>query len=1540
MKPNFILSISALCLFSMKANAASIDWTTSDISSVSDVVTTGTLVSAQNYAGTGAPSVVTVSGIDFVENNGLTNNNSGDFFGLDTGDTDYDTFLGDIDFTPTSETSVTIPMSVVSGKRYLVQIWYAEDNGFALSPQRQMVLTGTGDNTLNGDDYALGTFTADSTTQNVIVTSSREGVRLTGYQLREISDLPGFVTVADAASDYSSSTSEPDGWDYLYSSAATGGNEVALTADNNVGNAGNAGFEGSSLNNTPAILGAIDGGSEFEIFNDGFGFNAGIVGTDLLFHPGNDTATSFVIARYTISAADLLNGTSATVEGSFRRGSTSANGINASVYHNTSALFSVNSSTTGSDDSLSEADGSFSISDLAVAEGDTISFVVDRNSGYSGDETALQASIAIQTSSVVTQDDDFDVMIGSTTGLDILANDEGLEDADLSTLRITSAPSSGVATVLGDDTIEYEHTGSFGTDSFSYAIDSIDPTITHTAVVNISASNGIKTANSTLTFPESAPVGGYQFDNAFSGLTFSQPTCLEKIPGNSQVLAVTERAGNVQLISDVTSSSPTKSLFLDIPNTRTQTFCGLRGLAFHPDFETNRYFYVGYDSTADFGSSGNSTRVSRFTANADDLGTVDTSTEIVLFQMAATANIHRINRMLFGPDGYLYIAVGDDGNSSGPGNSQHIDADFYSSVLRIDVDKNSGNYEPVNTTGVTLDGSGNAYYSVPADNPFIDQNFTDGRGVTTLNGETIPTNDAFQVRTEMFAIGFRNPWKIGFVPGTSDLWVADAGHIEYEKFSIMPSGGNGGWAHFEGTDPGPLQLGTTSYTSPLSDPPAAVTYIQPVLQYKRIGNSAASGVKSIVGGTYYEGSNIAELTGAYLFCDYTKGDIWYLTRPDDGAYQSMGRVSSGSDFELDKTGMTTGLEISSASDFTADTYGVDSVIKIGTELGITAMEMSPAEDGTVFMADYGDGIIRKIVYSENDGSLPTNLSDTGAFSDLTTLTPSEGINPYDINLRFWSDHADKKRFFSLANLDDTITYSEDGFWAAPTGGVWIKHFEMDLNRDSPGADVKRLETRFIVKTEGDFYGVAYKWNDEETEATLVDTDGENIDLTITENGTTHTQTWRIPSRGECRACHTNDNGVVLGFDTRQLNLLGNLGTASGNFLELLAAGYLSSTDPLPTDASTLPKHYTPGDVSANLEKRVRSYLAVNCTYCHYEGSDVVPNSWSGESALTIEETNLLHGESLGGFGLVDESHRIVIPGDTAASILLSRVAESNGYSRMPPLASNVIDEEGVALITDWINNYANAKPTLDSEAGPHTVLENLTANTSVGSGPQATDPDEADAERGTLTYSIEAGNSDGYFAIDPDTGQITINQYGPDYEVADSYDLTVKISDGFTANPGEITSDVTVNVTDIPNDDSQGDGIADEWAKSWFGASSINPLADFDLDGFNEILEYWADSDPTDPSSRGLVITPTAKDSTAGSEGYHFEWTILSSLVIGTDYKVQGSTDLNFQDLELVTDFEVLSTEPVSNPGGEELSLIKVKVPSTEDKYFLRIRSL
>ena len=163
----------------------------------------------------------------------------------------------------------------------------------------------------------------------------------------------------------------------------------------------------------------------------------------------------------------------------------------------------------------------------------------------------------------------------------------------------------------------------------------------------------------------------------------------------------------------------------------------------------------------------------------------------------------------------------------------------------------------------------------------------------------------------------------------------------------------------------------------------------------------------------------------------------------------------------------------------------------------------------------------------------------------------------------------------------------------------------------------------------------------------------------------------------------------------------------------------------------------------------------------------------------------------------------------------------------------------------------------------------------------------------------------------------------------------MRASDGFTANPREAFTNVTINVKDLLNDDSQGDGIADEWAVVWFGISAINPTQDFDGDGSIELFEYWANSNPTDAQERGLIIEPSGVDSTPGEEGYFFEWVIRTSLTIGKDYLVQGSDELNFEDLATGSEMEVISTTPLDGI----LSRVRIKIPTTSSKYFLRLRS-
>jgi len=1014
-----------------------------------------------------------------------------------------------------------------------------------------------------------------------------------------------------------------------------------------------------------------------------------------------------------------------------------------------------------------------------------------------------------------------------------------------------------------------------------------------------------------LNFPLTTPVGGYSFPDAFPGLNFTEIASLEKLPGHPEKLFVVETRGIIWMIPDVTAATPTKVLILNRSSVNTDHYLnGMGGVAFHPDFDNNGYIYVTYPSF------NNWTRVSRFTADPNNLGLIDNATEQVLIQ----ENYHRshgFNRLLFGPDGYLYIPVGDGKQLSHynrPANrvTQTIDEGFWSSVLRIDVDKLPGNHEPQNL--VSNDANGNwsvpttggvAHYSIPADNPFLDQAAADGRGVSTSFGKAA---DPLKVRTEMYAIGFRNPWKIGFVPGTSDLWVADVMASQKERYMIMPKGGNAGWAFYSGTGDVEWLQTTHGLTAP-----TGFQYVQPVVEYAVTDSNSGSRNKSIIGGEFYTAPDISALTNAFLMCDYNRGNIFAVHRPDHTDFQMVNPVpEANGDYSLDDMGIQSATL---GGVFAFGSYN-STIEQIGVETGITAMLPNPTT-GEMLLADSDNGIIRKITFSTGsfDAQLPQTLSSTGAFTDVGNFQTTPEMHPYDVNLTFWSDGADKTRFFNMVDATQPIQYSEDGFWQFPTGAVTMKHFDMDLDKDNPGTHVQRIETRFLVKTASSYYGVTYQWNAAGTEATLVDENGTHVSLPITENGVTTNQQWRIPSRAECYQCHTSNNGVMLGFNTRQLNHVGQLNGNTGNYLDLLeAANYLST---IGSSTMSLPKVSPPSDLSVNLEERVKSYLHVNCAYCHYDGNTLVPDSWSGEHHLSIEGTNLLHGQAIG-FQIADPTDRLVIPGDTANSIILSRASATNGYSRMPPVGSSIVDPEGIALLADWIGNYANAKPTLDTPTAPYSVVENSPVSTSVGGGPQVTDLDAPDPARGTLTYSIIGGNTSGLFGINAATGEITLVQNGLDFEEITTETLTIEVSDGFAANPGVVTTTVVVNVSDIVG----------------------NPFGDLDGDGSPELFEFWADSDPVDPTSLGVTISPYEASSVPGSESFSFEWTVRSDLVIGSDYKVQGATDLNFGELVSGTDFSFVSLTPVANGAGPSLTRVRIKVPSTSEKYFLRLASV
>ncbi|MGI8965029.1 MAG: hypothetical protein ACR2H1_02955, partial [Limisphaerales bacterium] len=311
--------------------------------------------------------------------------------------------------------------------------------------------------------------------------------------------------------------------------------------------------------------------------------------------------------------------------------------------------------------------------------------------------------------------------------------------------------------------------------------------------------------------------------------------------------------------------------------------------------------------------------------------------------------------------------------------------------------------------------------------------------------------------------------------------------------------------------------------------------------------------------------------------------------------------------------------------------------------------------------------------------LPFTLADTGAFADLTTLTPQPGIVPYDINVPFWSDNATKRRWFSLPDTNLKFTFNRDGNWDFPASSVWIKHFDLEMIKGNPQSS-KRIETRFIVRNTNGVYGVTYRWGDSTSNAVLVPEGGLDETFQINDGGVTRAQVWRYPSRNECLSCHTAIGGRALGFNTRQLNCNYNYGSGPENQIQAYSdAGYF--TTPV-TNSLILPALARASETSVSREYRVRSYFAANCVQCHQPGG-VTGANWDARATTPLPQCGIVNGILFSDGG--NSNNRVVKPGSPSESMLLTRIANL-GTLHMPPLATTVLNTEAINLVQDWIVN--------------------------------------------------------------------------------------------------------------------------------------------------------------------------------------------------------------------------------------------------------------
>lgn len=726
-----------------------------------------------------------------------------------------------------------------------------------------------------------------------------------------------------------------------------------------------------------------------------------------------------------------------------------------------------------------------------------------------------------------------------------------------------------------------------------------------------------RVANTTLTnFPAQPPRFGYTISNAFPGLTLNQPVCIITPPGETNRLFLLEKPGNIVVITNL--ASPNRTVFLSL-TVLSDSESGLLGLAFHPGYATNGYFFVfSSRSLTTSQGSGRHQCISRFQVSPSDPNQGQPGSEVFLISQRDTAGNHNGGDLHFGPDGYLYASVGDEGPQyNGARNAQVITNKFFSAILRMDVDKRLGNLLP------NLHPASSTNYFVPADNPYV--------GLTQFNGASVNPAD---IRTEFYSIGYRNPWRMSFDPATGFLYVADVGQDRYEEVSVITSGANAGWAYYEGNQPARTLYPNQSTI--LTNPPPGLTF--PIQDYAH-GSGTFQG-NSVSGGVVYRGDRISQLYGAYVFGDYTSGNIWML-RYDGVTTVPFQRIAGAS--------------------------------------GPVAFGRDP-RDGDILIAQLNNNQIGRLTYSATStgAPLPPTLADTGAFSNLTTLAPNPGIVAYDLNVPFWSDHALKSRWFSVPDTNLSIGFSPNGNWSFPTGAVWIKHFELELTNGVPESR-KRLETRFIVKNTNGVYGVTYRW-DTATNATLVPEVGSDETFTINDSGTLRTQVWHYPSRSECLACHTSQGGFALAFNTAQLNRdLDYSGAVTNQIEALRLAGYFSN--PV-SHRYVLPALAHATNAAVSREYRVRSYLAANCAQCHQPGG-IQSALWDARLSTPGPFAGIINGALHNDFG--NPNNRVIVPGSLANSVLFQRVANLGG-SHMPPLATSVIHDEAVALLAAWITN--------------------------------------------------------------------------------------------------------------------------------------------------------------------------------------------------------------------------------------------------------------
>ncbi len=705
----------------------------------------------------------------------------------------------------------------------------------------------------------------------------------------------------------------------------------------------------------------------------------------------------------------------------------------------------------------------------------------------------------------------------------------------------------------------------------------------------------------------------------FPGLTFTDPMHVRWQPDLERYF-VCELGGKVWSFTH-NSDNQSADLAIDLKASlksfdaeRSKGCDSLYSIVFDPEFASNRYVYLCMIFASKTGQPlPDGSRISRFRVTEESPPKIDVDSELPIITWLAGG--HNGCDMAFDSNGFFYFSTGDATEPSPPDRlktGQDI-SDLLSSIVRIDV------------RGATKEQP----YKIPDDNPF---------------------RNVANARPEVWAFGFRNPWRISIDPPTGQLWLGDVGWEKWELVHHVVQGGNYGWSTREGHE-------LIQPDNPLGPGPVLPTRVA-------LPHTDAA---SVTGGFVYRGNRLPSIKGQYLFGDWITGRIWSLP--------------------LDETSPHT--EIASA------------------QLRIIAF--APDRDGEPLVVNhFNKTTLFKLVTNPdfatelaNTQNFPRWLSQTGIFRDVQAQIANFGVREFTINQPQWQDGAVGKHFLALPNQEKVTVFNQPQPVGAvamfnsrlhyPGGTVLAKTLSVPKNSDAGEAKSShKIETQLMHFDGRLWHGYSYVWNEDQTDAELAPAAG--MDLTLPGP---NRQRWRVHGRTECMQCHNPWPETTLAFTPEQLHQP-DKGAAS-EWLTLVREGFVETLDPQRNviEPDKCVRRALSASSSDPIDLRARSYLHANCAHCHQNGAGAA-------IALSLKINDDEKGLKLidiaplkGTLGLKDG--KLIAPGDHLSSVLLFRMASSS-TGRMPHIGSREVDFGAVTLISEWINGMAMSDVTLKTKA--------------------------------------------------------------------------------------------------------------------------------------------------------------------------------------------------------------------------------------------------